>query len=163
MAVFAVTVFFWVFRPLLTGIEVSGIAPLAHLSDPVIAVAAAIALFILPIDSAKGVFVGEVRSADDAVKLEPAWCADADVRVHLEHPGFVGVRVLALESLDREICGGGLVKHVRLDRADDLVPFATEVDQTVTHFGFDGPALRALADVARLLAVLLAGGGPEKR
>ena len=54
MAVFAVTVFFWVFRPLLAGIEVGGVAPLANLSDAVIAVAAAIALFIIPVDRAQG-------------------------------------------------------------------------------------------------------------
>jgi solute carrier family 13 (sodium-dependent dicarboxylate transporter), member 2/3/5 len=63
MAVFAVTVFFWVFRPLLADIEVGGIAPLRNLSDPVIAVAAAIALFIFPVDREKGIFVSDWSTA----------------------------------------------------------------------------------------------------
>jgi sodium-dependent dicarboxylate transporter 2/3/5 len=63
MAVFAVTVFCWIFRPLLAGIEVAGVAPLANLSDAVIAVAAAIALFIVPVDRAKGIFVSDWETA----------------------------------------------------------------------------------------------------
>jgi solute carrier family 13 (sodium-dependent dicarboxylate transporter), member 2/3/5 len=66
LAVFAVTVFCWVFRPLLADLHVAGVAPLAHLSDTGIAVAAAIALFILPVDRAKGIFVSDW---DTAVKL----------------------------------------------------------------------------------------------
>jgi len=63
LAVFAVTVFFWVFRPLLADIEVGGIAPLANLSDAVIAVAAAIALFIIPVDRKRGLFVSDWETA----------------------------------------------------------------------------------------------------
>ena len=66
MAVFAVTVFCWIFRPLLADVEVGGVAPLANLSDAAIAVAAAIALFIVPVDRAKGIFVCDW---DTAVKL----------------------------------------------------------------------------------------------
>jgi len=57
LAVFAVAVFCWVFRPLLGGIELSGVAPLAQLSDAGIAVAAAIALFVIPVDRAKGIYL----------------------------------------------------------------------------------------------------------
>jgi sodium-dependent dicarboxylate transporter 2/3/5 len=63
MAVFAVAVFLWVFRPLLAGIKVGGIAPLANLSDAVIAVAAAIALFIIPVDRERRLFVSDWNSA----------------------------------------------------------------------------------------------------
>ena len=63
MGVFAVTVFCWIFRPLLSDIDVAGITPLARLSDPVIAVAAAIALFVLPVDRAKGIFVSDWNTA----------------------------------------------------------------------------------------------------
>lgn len=63
MVVFAVAVFFWVFRPLLAGIKVGGIAPLANLSDAVIAVAAAIALFIIPVDRERRLFVSDWNSA----------------------------------------------------------------------------------------------------
>jgi sodium-dependent dicarboxylate transporter 2/3/5 len=50
LTVFACTVALWVFRPLLVGIEVGGVAPLAKLSDAGIAVAAALALFTIPVD-----------------------------------------------------------------------------------------------------------------
>jgi sodium-dependent dicarboxylate transporter 2/3/5 len=63
MAVFAVTVFCWIFRPLLADIEVAGIAPLANLSDAGIAVAAAIALFVLPVDRARGVYLSDWSTA----------------------------------------------------------------------------------------------------
>lgn len=66
LAVFAVTVFCWVFRPLLADITVAGVAPLANLSDAVIAVAAAIALFVIPVDRARGVYLSDW---DTAVKL----------------------------------------------------------------------------------------------
>ena len=63
MAVFAVAVFLWVFRPLLAGIRVGGIAPLANLSDAVIAIGAAIALFIIPVDRERRLFVSDWSSA----------------------------------------------------------------------------------------------------
>lgn len=46
--VFAATATLWVTRPLLQQIEIAGVQPLAGLSDPGIAIAAALALFVLP-------------------------------------------------------------------------------------------------------------------
>ncbi|MBI5867002.1 MAG: DASS family sodium-coupled anion symporter [candidate division Zixibacteria bacterium] len=66
MAVFAVTVFLWVFRPLLAGIKFGGVTPLVGLSDAVIAVAAAMALFVIPVDRKQGIYVTDW---DSAVKL----------------------------------------------------------------------------------------------
>lgn len=57
VSVFALTVFLWVFRPLLAGIQIGGLAPLAGLSDALIAVAAAIALFMIPVDRDRGQYV----------------------------------------------------------------------------------------------------------
>jgi hypothetical protein len=91
---------------------------------------------------------GYAPQAPDAVRrLNYAFglAADADVRVNLDHSGFVGVRMNDRGALDREMCGGGLVKHARLDDPAELVTFAAEVDQTVTHWGFDTATLRALA------------------
>jgi sodium-dependent dicarboxylate transporter 2/3/5 len=56
LAVFAVTVFLWMFRPFVAGIEIGGVAPLAKLSDTGVAVGAAIALFLFPLDRRKGLF-----------------------------------------------------------------------------------------------------------
>lgn len=79
--------------------------------------------------------------------------ADADVRVTLERPGFVTVRVRDERALAREICGGGLLRHARLERLEVLAGYARESDQTVTHFGFEPAELRALAAAIGLRGV----------
>lgn len=55
LCVFAVTVFLWITRPLLAKISVAGVAPFAGLSDTGVAMVAALALFIIPVDPARGV------------------------------------------------------------------------------------------------------------
>jgi sodium-dependent dicarboxylate transporter 2/3/5 len=54
LAVFSVTAFLWIFNPLLKGMAVAGVKPLAGLSDAGIAMLAAMALFVIPADRAKG-------------------------------------------------------------------------------------------------------------
>lgn len=54
LCVFAAAVAAWVLRPLLAEVSIGGVAPLARLSDAGIAIAAAIALFVVPVDRAKG-------------------------------------------------------------------------------------------------------------
>ncbi len=71
--------------------------------------------------------------------------AAADVRVGLEHPGFIGIRMLDSRALDKRICGGGLIRHARIDGLGQLEAFASEEDQTVTYFGFDPDTLIGLA------------------
>ena len=71
--------------------------------------------------------------------------ADAEVEVELRHPAFIGVRAADAEALGREICGGGIIRHHRLDRLEDLTRFARESDQTVTHFGLEPDQLATLA------------------
>jgi len=91
---------------------------------------------------------GFVPSAASAVQRRAfafELAADSDVRVGLGHPGFVGIRVREAGGLTRESCGGGLLRHYRLDRLENLAGFAEEGDQTVTHFGFGADELRGLA------------------
>jgi hypothetical protein len=71
--------------------------------------------------------------------------ASTDVRVVLEHPGFVGVHVRDRAALDKEVCGGGLFRHVPVGTLAEVLPFVGEGDQTMTHWGFDSAALRAFA------------------
>jgi len=66
LAVFCVTAALWIFSPLLKPMVVAGIKPLAGLSDAGIAMLAAMALFLLPVDRAKGV---RAMDWDTAVKL----------------------------------------------------------------------------------------------
>lgn len=70
LAVFAATVLLWMTAPLLKKVQIDGVAPLAGLSDAGIAVAAAIALFLIPVKGdARG---SRVMDWDAAVKLP--WC-----------------------------------------------------------------------------------------
>ena len=71
--------------------------------------------------------------------------ATADVRVVLEHPGFVGVHLRDQAAFSKDVCGGGLLRHVPLERLSDVLPFIDEGDQTLTHWGIKGAALRDFA------------------
>jgi hypothetical protein len=71
--------------------------------------------------------------------------ASADVRVVLEHPGFVGVHVRDRAALDKDVCGGGLFRHLPIQRLSDVLAFVDEGDQTLTHWGLDGETLREFA------------------
>lgn len=57
LAVFLLAVFAWIFRPLLQQITLGDVQPLAKLSDTGIALAAALLLFILPVDLKKREYV----------------------------------------------------------------------------------------------------------
>jgi sodium-dependent dicarboxylate transporter 2/3/5 len=55
LAVFSVTAFLWIGSPILKIMVVAGVKPLAGLSDAGIAMLAAVALFAIPVDRAKGI------------------------------------------------------------------------------------------------------------
>lgn len=57
LIVFLITVVAWITRPLLMQVELAGIRPLAGLSDSGIAMMAALALFVIPVDVRERVFV----------------------------------------------------------------------------------------------------------
>ena len=48
-------------------------------------------------------------------------------------------------NISRETCGGGYLTHTCAATLEETVEFVTDEDQTVTHFGFDEPELRAFA------------------
>ena len=66
LAVFSATALLWVFSPLLKPAVIAGIKPFAGLSDAGIAMMAALALFLIPVDRAKGI---RAMDWDTAVKL----------------------------------------------------------------------------------------------
>ncbi|MCK6458751.1 MAG: DASS family sodium-coupled anion symporter [Planctomycetes bacterium] len=66
LVVFVVTALLWITAPLLSRWKIGGAAPLAGLSDAGIAITAAIALFLIPVDRAAG---KRVMDWTDAVKL----------------------------------------------------------------------------------------------
>ncbi len=90
-------------------------------------------------------FVPPVSSAVHRRSYAFGLAASADVRVVLEHSGFVGVHVRDRAALDKDVCGGGLVRHVPVAQLSDVLGFVDEGDQTLTHWGLDGAALRDFA------------------
>jgi len=68
LVVFGCVAFLWIFSPLLKPVMVAGIKPLAALSDAGIAMLAALALFLIPVDSAKG-----IRAMDWATAVKLPW------------------------------------------------------------------------------------------
>src|SRR4030095_6355862 len=66
LAVFAVTAFLWIFSPTLKGLAIEGVKPQAGLSDAVIAMLAAMALFLIPVEPARGI---RAMDWDTAAKL----------------------------------------------------------------------------------------------
>jgi sodium-dependent dicarboxylate transporter 2/3/5 len=63
LIVFCAAVFLWMFRPLLAEIRAAGLSPFRHLSDTSVAVGAALALFLFPVDRAKGLFAADWSTA----------------------------------------------------------------------------------------------------
>jgi len=68
LSVFGLVAFLWIFSPLLKPLVVAGIKPLAGLSDSVIAMLGAMALFLIPVDRAKG-----VRAMNWATAVKLPW------------------------------------------------------------------------------------------
>lgn len=66
LAVFLLAALSWITRPLLIQVQIGDLQPLAGLSDPVIAMVAALALFVVPVDVKRRVFV---MNWETAVKL----------------------------------------------------------------------------------------------
>jgi sodium-dependent dicarboxylate transporter 2/3/5 len=68
LVVFAVAVVAWVLRPLLEDLTIVGVTPLSGLTDPGIAMAAGVALFVIPVDLRRRRFVMDWEHA-----LEVPW------------------------------------------------------------------------------------------
>ena len=71
--------------------------------------------------------------------------ATADVRVVLEHPGFVGVHLHDRGALDKDVCGGGLFRHLPVTGLEEVQAFVDDGDQTLTYWGLDGDRLANFA------------------
>ncbi|HEX4944079.1 MAG TPA: DASS family sodium-coupled anion symporter [Usitatibacteraceae bacterium] len=66
LAIFAGAAFLWIFGELLRGVTIAGMRPVAGLTDSGVAMLAALALFLAPVDRAKGV---RAMDWEHAVKL----------------------------------------------------------------------------------------------
>lgn len=68
LAVFAGAAFFWIFGALLRDLRVAGLRPFEGLTDTGVAMVAALALFVLPVDREKG-----IRAMDWATAVKIPW------------------------------------------------------------------------------------------
>jgi solute carrier family 13 (sodium-dependent dicarboxylate transporter), member 2/3/5 len=68
LAVFSLAALLWIFSPLLKPVVIAGIKPFADLSDAGIAMLAALLLFLIPVDLAKG-----IRAMDWATAVKLPW------------------------------------------------------------------------------------------
>jgi hypothetical protein len=48
-------------------------------------------------------------------------------------------------ALDKDVCGGGLFRHLPIGQLSEVLGFVDEGDQTVTHWGLDRESLREFA------------------
>lgn len=75
---------------------------------------------------------------------------ETDLTADLKQKEFLGVRIAEGEPFRREICGGGVFFHMRVDSLDQAAAFAQQDHQTVTHFGFTREEMRRFAGLAGL-------------
>lgn len=57
----------------------------------------------------------------------------------------MGVHLRDRTALDKDVCGGGLLRHLPVARLSDVLEFIDERDQTLTHWGLEAEALRDFA------------------
>ena len=73
---------------------------------------------------------------------------DTNVTADLSQKEFLAIRFPDAAELRKEICGAGVLTHVRVDDLARVAELGEERDQTITHFGFSETELRDLAERA---------------
>lgn len=76
-----------------------------------------------------------------------------DIRVDLHHPGFINLHAPDQRALHREICGGGVLTHIQIDHLQQVVDFACQQDQTISHFGFTAAEISQFAKLVGMKGV----------
>lgn len=71
--------------------------------------------------------------------------ASKDLKVDLNHKGFISLEMTNRNELEKDICGGGLITHVQIDNLNDLSSFVDKKDQTITRAGFKMGEIKELA------------------
>jgi sodium-dependent dicarboxylate transporter 2/3/5 len=150
LVVFAVTVVLWVFRPLVADVAIAGAKPLAALSDTGIAVAAALALFVIPVDRARGVYVMDWATAQKlpwgVLVLFGGGLALAAATEINGVAGFIGSLASGL---------GGLPALLVLLVVVTVMVFMSELTSNTAQVATMLPVLAALAPVLGVSPLLL--------
>jgi hypothetical protein len=61
--------------------------------------------------------------------------ADEIAQVDLRRPGFISLFYSEDTDSDRDICGGGLLRHIPISTIDRVADFSDRGDQTISYFG----------------------------
>ena len=104
LIVFVIAALLWIFGPALRGMEIDGVKPFKPLSDTVIAMAAGIVLFVIPVDSKKGVHALDWASAAKGVSWDVLLLFGGGLTMSaaIQQTGvasYVGAAVVGLGSL----------------------------------------------------------------
>ncbi|MGI9590570.1 MAG: SLC13 family permease [Myxococcota bacterium] len=150
LTVFLLAAVLWITRPLLIGVEVAGIAPLAGLSDPGIAMLAALLLFVIPAERDPRRFV---LDWDTAVKLP--WGILVLFGGGLSLASAIRVNGVG-ELLASQVAGlAGTPSLLIVFAVVTLVVFLTELTSNTATTATLVPVLAALAPGLELDPVLL--------
>ncbi len=92
----------------------------------------------------------EVLASSAVKRLNYAFelASEATVTVDLHREALISIAMTHTDQVVKDICGGGLLRHVQVATLDEVARFASYEDQTITTFGFPQYTLLALAQSA---------------
>ena len=142
LIVFVAAALLWTFGPVLRGLEIGGMKPLKPMSDTVIAMAAGIILFIIPVDAKKGIHALDWSSAAkgvswDVLLLFGGGLAMAAAIQRTGAADAVGAAAVAL---------GGLPEWAIVGGVSTLACFASEFTSNTALAATLMPLVSAVAD-----------------
>lgn len=146
LVVFAAAAVLWMFGPLLRGFEVGGVRPLKPLSDEVIAMAAGLILFMIPVDSKRGVHALDWNSARDGVAWDVLllFGGGLSMAAAIQKTGladFIGAQASIFAGADELALMFGI---------STLITFASEVTSNTALAATMMPVIAAVSESLRI-------------
>lgn len=105
LTIFVIAALTWMLGPLLRGLEIDGVRPLKALTDDVIAMTAGVLLFIMPVDTKRGIHALDWNSAKDVVAWDVLllFGGGLSMAAAIQSSGvaaLIGAQAAALRGLD---------------------------------------------------------------
>ena len=113
LTVFVTAALLWCFGPVIRSLEIGGMTPFKPLSDTVIAMAAGIILFIIPVDYKKGIHALDWSSASETVAWDVLllFGGGLSMAAAIQSTGLadiIGAQAVALSALPKAAVMGGI-------------------------------------------------------
>lgn len=113
LTVFVTAALLWCFGPVIRSLEIGGMTPFKQLSDTVIAMAAGIILFIIPVDYKKGIHALDWSSASETVAWDVLllFGGGLSMAAAIQSTGLadiIGAQAVALSALPEAAVMGGI-------------------------------------------------------